>query len=129
MSKIRFLKPHSFLLPFLLIVSLIFFSVSESAAQKGGKGRYKIIKVKKDARINGYKIITEGVNIYFEAINVKDPDTKEPAEGEVELRYKCTKDDPPISLRFPLTGGVSGRVKVTCLVLIEPQILLLDEPD
>lgn len=113
----------------LLVTFFIFLSASDCVAQKSGKGRYRTVKLKKDARTNGYKIITEGANIFLEAINVKDPDTKEPVEGEVELRYKCKNDDPPITIRFPLSGGVSGRVKITCLVLIEPQILLLDEPD
>lgn len=114
-----------------LVLSLIIFSPVDSLAQKSGKGRYagRRAALKKDARKNGYTITTQGTEIYFEANDVEDPTTEELLEGLKKLLFRCRQDDPLIEQPLTFARGRSQRMKVQCLILIQPQILISDEPE
>ena len=123
----------------LIVISLIIaFSAVDSFGQKNSKAdkskeivkkeQHKLL-LKKNARKNGYKITVEGNITYFEAVKVEDPATKKLLEGLKELGYRCRKDEPLTTTLLTFSAGNSQRVRVSCPVLIEPQIILLGEPE
>lgn len=116
---------------FSLALSLIIFSPVESPGQKPGKGRYagRRVSLKKDARKNGYTTTTVGTEIYFEANDVEDPTTEELLEGVKKLLFRCRQDEPLLERGLRFSRGRSERLKVQCLILITPQILITDEPE
>lgn len=107
----------------------IAFSATDLFAQKGGKGRYRKVSLKKDARQNGYSTTILKGEIYFDAKKVEDPLEKKLLEGLKEVEFRCKQNDPLIRLPISFANGNSLRIKVSCVILIEPQILLLDEPE
>lgn len=110
-------------------LSLIVFSPVDSLGQKLGKGRYRRVSLKKDARKNGYTTTLQGTEIYFEANDVEDPTTEELLEGLKKLVFRCRQDDLLNEASLAFSRGRSRRLKVQCLILLQPQILIPDEPE
>jgi len=112
-------------------LSLTIFFPIDSSGQKPGKGRYagRRVSLSKDARKDGYTTTTQGTQIYLEANDVKDPTTEELLEGLKKLLFRCRQDDPLIERPLTFSRGRSQRVRVQCLILIQPQILISDEPE
>lgn len=106
---------------------IVAFSATDLFAQKGGKGRYRKVSLKKDARKNGYKITLEGNVTYFEAKQVEDPLTKKLIEALKELEYRCREDEPLTRIPLTFTAGNSSRVRISCSLPFEPKILISDE--
>ncbi|MEZ5347393.1 MAG: ATP-binding cassette domain-containing protein [Pyrinomonadaceae bacterium] len=107
---------------------LIFtFAAVDTFAQRNDDEKVSI-RLDKDARQNGYKISENGEKISFQAQNVFDPLKKKVLEGEHELLYSCEAEDSLRRMRIRLSGGVSKRVSIACAKLINPRILILDEP-
>jgi len=112
-------------------LALLVFCPVDSLGQKSGKGRYagRRASLTKDARKNGYTTTMEGTVIHFEANGVEDPTTEELLEGMRKLLFRCRQDDPLSERRLRFSGGRSERLKIQCLILITPQILITDEPE
>lgn len=90
-------------------------SATDSFAQKGGKGRYrKVVKLKKDARTNGYKVTVEENLTYVQAIKVKDPETGELIEGDVQVVLDCVggESEPDDNQTVNFTGGTSLQILI-----------------
>ena len=112
-------------------LSLTIFSPVDSSGQKLGKGRYagRRASLKRDARKNGYTTTMEGTVIYFEANDVEDPTTEELLEDMKKLVFRCRPGDPLSERRLRFSRGRSERLKVQCLFLIKPEVLIADEPE
>ncbi len=112
------------------LLLIVTFSTSESNAQADRSVMNKDkIELEKDARKNGYKISEKGKKIFFQANNVFDPFRKKVVEGEHELRFRCNPEEALRRRMIRLSGGMSQRVSIACAILIDPRIIILDEPD
>ncbi|HNU15289.1 MAG TPA: hypothetical protein PKI55_12600 [Chitinophagaceae bacterium] len=114
-------------LPGLLILLFTFSSVNSAKAQRTGTNKPITVLLLKDARANGYKIIEQNGEVFFEAVKVTDPKTKKLIEGLHQLLYRCSQNGPQVPVPLTFNRGKSERVKIACLILIEPKILLADE--
>ncbi|MEZ5429196.1 MAG: hypothetical protein R2747_23315 [Pyrinomonadaceae bacterium] len=105
-------------------------SASASAPLRDGRNGSgsPAVPLGKDARKNGYKITVEGSAVYLEAKNVEDPRTKKLLEALKLLEYRCQQDESPTRSSLTFSAGNSARVAVACAILIEPKILLMEEP-
>jgi hypothetical protein len=113
-----------------LLITISFvaaFSAIDSYAQKSGKGRYRKVSLNKDARKNGYKITVEAAVNYFEAVEVEDPLTKKLLETLKKLEYRCRQDEPLTTISLTFSRGNSRRVRVPCVILIQPKIIIKED--
>lgn len=110
-----------------LILIFFFFSANNAKAQRTGNSNHITVLLTKDARANGYKIIEQNGEIFFEAVKVTDPKKKKLIEGLQQLQYRCSQNGPQVPVPLTFKRGKSERVKIACLILIEPKILLADE--
>lgn len=90
------------------------------------------IPLTRGARVNGYTVTQKGPNDFeFGATNVQDPVTKKPVTGNGQLQYKCGQAPPlkpiPYIGRLFVNNGNSDRIKVNCMILITPRIIIQDE--
>jgi hypothetical protein len=105
-----------------LLITISFvaaFSTVDLFAQKSGE-RY--VSLKRNARKNGYRTVTDNGVVYFEAENVEDGGTQ--LQGEKKLEYRCQLNELPILKKLLFSNGRSNREKVECLVLITPRIII-----
>lgn len=119
--------PRFRVLPGLLILIFSFFSANNAKAQRTGNNNHITVLLTKDARANGCKIIEQNGEIFFEAVKVTDPKKKKLAEGLQQLLYRCSQNGPQVPVPLTFKRGKSERIKIACLILIEPKILLADE--
>ena len=96
------------------ICFVIGLSAVDSFAQKGGKGRYRKVTLKKDARKDGYKKITIQNVSYLQAINAQNPETGKPVEGRQKLEIKCTENDPVTILDAEFRLGSTEAFRNPC---------------
>ncbi len=96
-------------------------------ANRGPENTRKVV-LTRNARKNGYTTTKAGDAFSFQAGEVDDPLTKKLLEGAKELEYRCKTSEPPAKIGLQFSRGISNRITVTCLVLTEPQILILGEP-
>lgn len=110
-------------------LSLIVFS-PESAVQGKGRHASRRVSLIRNARKNGYTTTREGNAIYFQANGVEDPLTKKLLEGLKVLEYRCQTNQDRTRMNLQMETGNSERVRLACtvMVLVDPQVLLLDEP-
>jgi hypothetical protein len=128
MFKIKRRKIYAPLMFALMVSLVIAFSVTDSFAQKGGKGRYRHISLKKGVKKNGYTTLQRGANeIFVRVVGAEDPNTGKKLEGEKKLEYKCKLNDIPIVTSLLFSKGVSTPQKVECLILITPRVIVLED--
>lgn len=113
----------------LMITFLPVFSSAEVYPEKTGETWIKKVKLKKNARANGFKIIRKGSDFYFEAVKVTDPGKKKLVEGETQLEYRCEGGNLITAVKVLFNNGNSIRIKVECIDLINPQIIIMDEEE
>lgn len=127
MRKIKF--PASYHSPYFVLIGLLLWlpPVDDNYSPSKTAQKEKIIVLTKDARSNGYKVIVEDGNTYFEANNVVDPESKKLIEQLHRLSYRCNPNDQVILTPLTFTKGKSNRIKTDCiLVFIQPKIILSD---
>ncbi|MEK7722994.1 MAG: hypothetical protein AAB336_01475 [Acidobacteriota bacterium] len=119
-----------------LLISVSFiitFSAVDVFAQKGGKGRYRKVALKKDAKKNGYKVDEQSRQQYFlQILGAEDPLKKRVLSGEELVEYKCRKILEILEKRILFENGNSRLIKIECAevdLIVKPRILLLDEPE
>lgn len=110
---------------FACLVSLIF---APPATAQPGHAQVEI-PLEKDARKNGYRTSRENGDIYLVADGVVHPTKKTLLEKLHDLSYRCVANESRRQQRLSFARGRSQRVKVACVILIEPRIIILDEPD
>jgi hypothetical protein len=99
-----------------------------SLARSPGLSRTRRIFLIRNARNNGYTTTREGDLIYFQAENVVDVQGGKLLAGLKQLEYQCAPNLAPITVDLQFSNGRSNRISVSCLVLIKPRIVVMDEP-
>ena len=112
-----------FMLPFFTILSSA--GVQDVHIQETGENWIKKIKLKKNARVNGFKInVRSGVS-YFEAVKVTDPGTKKLVEGEQQLEYQCKESNEINTITLTFSEGNSASIPVSCLDVIRAELIIM----
>ncbi len=116
----------------------IFNSSGSSSASTGGRSGNsdplrttappRPVNLVRNGRKNGYTTTQNGNITNFEANDVEDPLSKKLLEGLNRLRYRCQAGQDPIEVDLTFARGRSNRRAVSCMIMVEPQILLLGEP-
>lgn len=82
------------------------------------------IRLKKNARKDGYTISQKNGEYFLIATKVTDPGTQKLLEGIRELSYRCNNSGPETKVPVTFTRGNSQRVSIACAILIEPKIII-----
>ncbi|MGQ0761634.1 MAG: hypothetical protein ACT4OT_06405 [Acidobacteriota bacterium] len=86
-----------------------------------------IIPLSENGKVNGFQVKKEGDTFVLNLVNVQDPITGKPVDGEHKLEHQCpTMATIPYISRLFLNKG-TGKTKSECLVLITPRIIIQEE--
>ncbi|HWR34160.1 MAG TPA: hypothetical protein VN451_11565 [Chitinophagaceae bacterium] len=122
-------KQLRYLLFLVLLISFMpVFSSAHIQVEKTSEKWIKKVTLKKNARTNGFKITQRSGKIYFAAVKVTDPNTKKLVEGETQLEYRCEGGLITVVKVF-LSNGNSASIQVSCMDLISPQIIIMEEEE
>jgi hypothetical protein len=105
------------------------FFPTDVQAESNSEKWIKKVKLKKNAKANGFKITFKSSKIYFVAIKVTDPGTKKLVEGEQILEYRCKETDKVMTITLTFIGGNSNNIQITCTELITAQIIIMNEEE
>lgn len=98
-----------------------------SFAHSVGQSGTRRIPLIRNAAKNGYTTTQEGNTIYFRAVNVVDPSGKKLLAGLKQLEYQCSPKLAPTTVNLQFSNGHSDTINVSCLALIKPRILVMEE--
>lgn len=98
-----------------------------SFAHSVGQSSTRRIPLIRNATKNGYTTTQEGNTIYFQAVNVVDPSGNKLLAGLKQLEYRCSPKLAPTTVSLQFSNGHSDRINVSCLALIKPRIIIMEE--
>jgi hypothetical protein len=98
-----------------------------SFAHSVGQSGTRRIPLIRNATKNGYTTTQEGNTIYFQAVNVADPSGNKLLAGLKQLEYQCSPNRSPTTVNLQFSNGHSDRINVSCLALIKPRVLVMEE--